>query len=244
MSGQIPDPPATRSSGPPSAGAHTKYPPIGPAKFQLVTGMQLTGEIRRDLAVVEPLDGERDALIGGRSRRDRVAALRLVSVVSGQAHIHMLACLMSRPFRNSEHAGFAHVGSHRRGRRPRRCARSVAAVALFLPRVAIHVIAVRLPEARRVLVHQPQPAHPLGAFPEVQMRHEQPRRATVLALERLPVECERDPRLAAGEVVEREVGGVPTVAETPSRSRPPSRRLRAACRPRRPPTWCRTWTTW
>ena len=35
--------------------------------------------------------------------RYRVAALRLVSVVSGQAHIHVLAGVMARPSGHGEH---------------------------------------------------------------------------------------------------------------------------------------------
>jgi hypothetical protein len=39
------------------------------------------------------------------------------------------------------------------------------------------VIAEAFPEAGLVLVQQPDPADPLGALPEVQVRHQQPRRA-------------------------------------------------------------------
>ena len=42
-----------------------------------------------------------------------------------------------------------------------------------------------------------EPAHPFRALPEVEMRHQQPRRAAVLRLERLSVEAEGDPRFAA-----------------------------------------------
>ena len=75
------------------------------------------------------------------------------------------------------------------------------------------MVAVRLPEAGLVGGGQPQAAHPLGALPEVQVRDEQPGGAAVLGVERLAVVGVRDPGLAAGEVLEREVGRVAAVAE-------------------------------
>jgi hypothetical protein len=65
--------------------------------------MQLAGEVWRDLAVIKTLDGEGESLICGLGRRDGVAALRLIPVVCGQAHVHMLPGLMSRPPWNREH---------------------------------------------------------------------------------------------------------------------------------------------
>src|SRR6185437_4254244 len=94
-----------------------------------------------------------------------------------------------------------------------RPARSVAGVALFLPRVSVHVVAIGLPEAGLVAVEQVKAAHPFSALPEVQMRHEQPHRAAMLGRQRLAVVAERQPRLAAGHVRDRQVGGVPAVAE-------------------------------
>src|SRR5262249_29544409 len=47
--------------------------------------------------------------------------------------------------------------------------RSVAAVALLFPRVSVHVVAVRFPEARLVVVAELEAAYPLGALPEVQV---------------------------------------------------------------------------
>ena len=54
------------------------------AQLQLVAGAQLVDEEGGDLAVVESLDGEHDAVILGR-RGDRVAALGLIPVFARQA---------------------------------------------------------------------------------------------------------------------------------------------------------------
>src|SRR5262249_56923914 len=51
---------------------------------------------------------------------------------------------------------------------------SVTGVPLLFPRVAVVVVAVALPEAGAVFLQQLNPAHPLGALPEVEMRDEQP----------------------------------------------------------------------
>src|SRR3954470_14514809 len=101
-------------------------------------------------------------------------------------------------------------GAH--GSRPRRAtadgpavARLVAPVALLFPRVAAVVVAVGLPEAGLVVVEELDAAHPLGALPEVEMRHQQARRPAVLGLERLVAVAVCDPRLAAGHVGDRQV---------------------------------------
>src|SRR3712207_8041956 len=57
------------------------------------------------------------------------------------------------------------------------------------------------------------PSTTLFRSPEVQMRDEQPRGTAVLGVERLVVVAERDPRLAARQVLERRVRGVAAVAE-------------------------------
>src|SRR6266545_4644278 len=89
----------------------------------------------------------------------------------------------------------------------------VAPVPLLAPWIAVVVVAVLLPEARRVLGAQRQPAHPLRALPEIEVRHEQTRRPAVLGLERLAVVPECDPRLASRHVLERKVRRVAAVAE-------------------------------
>src|SRR5439155_9543825 len=56
----------------------------------------------------------------------------------------------------------------------------IAAIALFLPRVAMIVVTERLPESGAVLGHQSQAAHPFRALPEIQVWHDESRRATVV----------------------------------------------------------------
>src|SRR5207249_10233871 len=77
--------------------------------------------------------------------------------------------------------------------RPPRPARSVFPVPLLAPRVSVVVVAEALPETRLVLVDQLEPAHPLRALPQVQVRDEQPRRPAVLGCQRLAVVPERHP---------------------------------------------------
>src|SRR5215211_505991 len=76
---------------------------------------------------------------------------------------------------------------------------SVAPVALLTPRIPVVVVAERLPEAGLVGLRDLDLGEPLGALPEVQVRHEQPCRAAVLGLERRAVERVHDPRLAIGD---------------------------------------------
>src|ERR1700677_4870479 len=88
---------------------------------------------------------------------------------------------------------------------------SVALVPLFLPWVSVHVVAVGLPESGSVLVHELQAPDPLSALPEIQVRYQQPGRATVLGLKRGVCEAEGHPRLAAGDIRQRKVGRVAAV---------------------------------
>src|SRR6201999_299483 len=101
--------------------------------------------------------------------------------------------------------------------RPRRSAsgpgraagpRSVRPIPLLLPRVAVVVVAVGLPEAGLVVVHDPQATDPLGALPEVEVGDEEPGRAAVLARQRRALVLGDDPGTAAGQVLQREVGRV------------------------------------
>src|SRR5437879_11633897 len=59
------------------------------------------------------------------------------------------------------------------------------AVPLLGPWVAAHVISVLLPEPGHVIRQELEPAHPLRALPEVQVRHQQARRPAVLGGEPL-----------------------------------------------------------
>src|SRR3954470_21087892 len=72
------------------------------AQLQLVARVQLVGEIRRHLAVLEPLDGKREGPCFG-GRRERVAALGLISIVGSESDVDVLAGAMSRPVRDVEH---------------------------------------------------------------------------------------------------------------------------------------------
>src|ERR671917_1124633 len=63
---------------------------------------------------------------------------------------------------------------------------SVPPVALLAPGVAVVVVTQRLPEAGYVVGSELQPPHPLGALPEIQVRHQQTRRSSVLWLQGLP----------------------------------------------------------
>jgi len=102
--------------------------------------------------------------------------------------------------------------------RPRRRARSrpprsVAGVPLFLPRISVEVVAVRLPDPGSSSSRSSRPAHPLRALPEVQMRDKQARGPPVLGVEGLAVVGEGHPRLPAGQILDRQVGRVAAVAE-------------------------------
>src|SRR5215203_783931 len=71
---------------------------------------------------------------------------------------------------------------------------------LVAPGVAVVVVAQGLPEAEDVVGGELQSPHPLGALPEVQVRHEQASRAAVYRLQGLPVVGVGHPRLAARNV--------------------------------------------
>src|SRR5262249_5552669 len=90
---------------------------------------------------------------------------------------------------------------------------SVAAVTLLFPRVAVVVVAVGLPESGLVVLVHLEASYPLGALPEIQVRHEQPRRATVLRLQRLVLVLVGDPRLSVGEIRQRKIRRVAAVAK-------------------------------
>src|SRR4029077_17084233 len=87
----------------------------------------------------------------------------------------------------------------------------VTAVALLTPRVAVVVIAQRLPEAGLLAVGEAQLPHPLCALPEIGGQHEDPRGAAVLGREGRTSVCDRPPCLAAGDIGKRQVGRVATI---------------------------------
>src|SRR5881397_2313082 len=96
---------------------------------------------------------------------------------------------------------------------------SVVGVALFLPGIAADVVAERLPEAGRVLVHETQAADPFRALPEIKVRDDESRRTAVLGRERLAVVLVRDERLPVEGVRQEQVRGVPAVARSDERDR-------------------------
>src|SRR5689334_17891336 len=63
----------------------------------------------------------------------------------------------------------------------------VAPVPLLAPRITVDVVAVRLPEPRLLLLVEPDLLDPLGALPEIEMRHEHAGRAAVLGRQGLAV---------------------------------------------------------
>src|SRR5215510_11118970 len=89
---------------------------------------------------------------------------------------------------------------------------SISVIALLTPGVSVDVVAERLPEARLVLLHEPQPADPLRRFPEVEVRDQESRWAAMLRRQRFAVELGRDQALAPEQVFERQVGRVSAVA--------------------------------
>src|SRR3954451_1664088 len=99
--------------------------------------------------------------------------------------------------------------SSRRGRRRRSCSGAaaldrdrsrVALVALLEPGISTVVVAVALPEPGLVLGQELEAGDPLGRLPEVQVRHQEPDRTTVLPSQRLAPEGPDHPGLAAGDV--------------------------------------------
>ena len=66
-----------------------------PAHLELVAFTRLVDEVRRDLAVLETLDRDRERLAG--RRRDRVAAFGLVAILSRQPYVEVLSRPVSRP---------------------------------------------------------------------------------------------------------------------------------------------------
>src|SRR5207253_2383702 len=73
------------------------------AELEAVTGSQLLGQIRGDLTVVEPLDGDGNRF--SRRRGDRILPFGAVSVLRGQPYVEMLAGPVTRPL--------GHVGDDR-----------------------------------------------------------------------------------------------------------------------------------
>src|SRR6202165_4701180 len=198
------------------------------AKRHVAPHFRLANQVGRNLAVLEALDRDHEPGVFRRGS-DRIAPLRLVAVIRGQANVNVLAGEMTRPVRHLQHQArdswclkdqLGHLTQMPQQGSPQThggasefVGISVAPVTLLAPRVAPNVISVRLPEAWLLLVLERYAAHPLGALPEIEVRHEQPHRPAVLWMKWLPVELVHDPRLVPGQVIERAVGRVPAVGE-------------------------------
>src|SRR6185295_5439827 len=91
-------------------------------------------------------------------------------------------------------------------------AASIAGITLLTPGVSVDVVAEGLPEARIVVLHEPQPADPFRRLPEIEMWDQKTRRAAVLRRQWLAVKPGRYQALAIEQVLERQVGRVPAVA--------------------------------
>jgi hypothetical protein len=95
ISGTGPDPPATQERTAVLA-APGEVTADRAAQLQLITGTELVGQIRGDLAVRESFDRQRERCVL-RRRGDRVGALCLVAVLGGEADVDVLAGDLSRP---------------------------------------------------------------------------------------------------------------------------------------------------
>jgi hypothetical protein len=81
----------------------------GPAQLELVALAELAGQVGRDLAVVEALDGQLDPRPGG-GRGDRVGPLGLVAVLGGEADVDVLAGQVPVPVGHLQGQGDDPVG--------------------------------------------------------------------------------------------------------------------------------------
>src|SRR2546430_9711310 len=79
------------------------------------------------------------------------------------------------------------------------------AIPFFVPRVAQHVVPGLLPKAGQVLFQELEAAHPFGALPQVEVRHEEARGPAVFRREPLPIMRQGDQVVRAVQVGERQV---------------------------------------
>src|SRR5688572_8735172 len=89
----------------------------------------------------------------------------------------------------------------------------VTGVPLFAPRVTVAVIPVHLPEPWLVVLHEAQPAYPLGGLPEIEVRHQEARRSPMFGRERLAVVLPDDQRLSVQQILHRQVGRIAAIAK-------------------------------
>ena len=65
ISGTTPEPPADQQDRAAVTGCQTKYPPTGPRTSTRSPASGTHREVRRDLAIHDPLDGQLDAVSSG-----------------------------------------------------------------------------------------------------------------------------------------------------------------------------------
>src|SRR3954452_22119060 len=88
---------------------------------------------------------------------------------------------------------------------------TVTGIPLLFPRIAAHVISAQLPESRFIAFGEFQAIAPLGALPEIQMRHQQARGSSVLRRQWSTSVHGRHYGLAAHQVRSRNIGRVTAV---------------------------------
>src|SRR5258708_28424064 len=81
---------------------------------------------------------------------------------------------------------------------------STSRVPLLFPRIAVGMVAVALPESQSVFVQQHETAHPLHAFPCVEMRHDQTQRPALLGRKWLAVVLERQQHIPPPRIRHRD----------------------------------------
>src|SRR5690349_24682401 len=82
---------------------------------------------------------------------------------------------------------------------------SPSAIALFLPRIGVVVIAARLPEARTIERDEANARQPLRALPEIKIGDERTYRRAVRSSERLPFVLVRDEHVRRERLFDRHV---------------------------------------
>ena len=85
--------------------------------------------------------------------------------------------------------------------------RRLIAKAFLLPGVAVHVVAVALPEAGAVFGEEFEAAEPFGALPGVELGDDQAGGCAVFDGERLAIVMRGDEGVGSEEICEWEVGG-------------------------------------
>ena len=175
---------ADQQDRPAVASRQTKWPPSGPLQLDLVADLRDIVEERRHLAVVEPFDRQFDRSVVLRRRGDRIAALRPIAVRRRQPDLDMLP----------GDEGPVAAGVEKKKLAPRRSlhdagdgARCRQRIALSRPCSAARATGRRRCGSRAVprnpsssRLRELQPVDPLCRLPEIEMRHQQPRRAAMV----------------------------------------------------------------